>query len=219
MTTRTILLIAALFSITARTVAQDEDPGIRTLLGGNEKLSHGGWGALSTHHTRIMDQDALLTGIRGGWLINHRLTIGFAGHGLTTNVKNRGYDDVVLQRGETLYGNSRFHMGYGGLFIEPVIAHRSPIHITLPLIIGAGGCGYEYSSAFTQDFEPLQYHDDFQAFFVVEQGIELEMNVIPLMRVGVGASYRYTSDLDLPATPKDALNGINAGITLKIGKF
>ena len=36
---------------------------------------------------------------------------------------------------------------------------------------------------------------------------ELELNVIPLVRVGVGASYRHTSDIDLPGTPEDAMRG------------
>jgi hypothetical protein len=47
----------------------------------------------------------------------------------------------------------------------------------------------------------------------------LELNLIPLVRLGVGASYRYTSDITLPGTPSDALRGINAGITIKVGKF
>ncbi len=49
--------------------------------------------------------------------------------------------------------------------------------------------------------------------------IELELNVIRLVRLGIGASYRYTSDLDLPETPKDALHGINAGVSIKVGCF
>ena len=50
-------------------------------------------------------------------------------------------------------------------------------------------------------------------------GVELELNLIPLVRLGVGASYRYTSDITLPGTPSDALRGINAGVTIKVGKF
>lgn len=194
---------------------------MRTLLGGDKQLHHGGWGALTTHYTRVMDQDALLTGVRGGWIINHRLTIGMAGHGLVTNVPNEAYDAHLIASGEVLRRRSSLYMGYGGLLIEPVIAYRSPIHITLPVIIGAGGVTYGYSTRVPDDFDPFEgnEHYDAQAFFVVEPGIELEMNIIPLVRVGIGASYRYTTDLDLPATPKDALHGINAGLSLKVGRF
>src|SRR5690606_29907165 len=121
-------------------------------------------------------------------------------------------DQELVDRGELLRGKSRFHMGYGGILIEPIIGHRSPIHVSLPFIIGAGGCGYEYYSELTDNFDPHDYNIDAQAFFVVEPGIELEINLIKLVRIGIGASYRYTSNIDLPATPKDALHGINAGM-------
>ncbi len=192
---------------------------MRTLLGSGTDLAHGGWGAPTASYTRIMDQDAMLVGVRGGWIINHRFSLGLAGHGLVTNVDNPAYDRYLVDNGTALRGKSRFYMGYGGLLLEPVIAYRSPVHITLPVIIGAGGCTYGYNSALAPDFDPYTYEDDAQAFFVVEPGIELELNIIPLVRIGLGASYRYTSDIDLPATAKDALHGLNAGMSVKVGRF
>ncbi len=214
------LLLLTLADVPAISQATDDAP-MRTLLGGDKKLHHGGWGAPTTHYTRIMDQDALLTGVRGGWIIDHRLTIGIAGHGLVTQVPNKAYDEFRIANGDLLRRRSSLYMGYGGLLIEPVIAYRSPIHITLPVIIGAGGATYGNSNWSSSDFEPFDTDDhyDAQAFFVVEAGIELEFNVISLVRVGIGASYRYTTDIDLPATSKDALRGINAGISLKVGSF
>lgn len=212
------LFITAILTIPASAQRADEAP-MRTLLGGGKDLHHGGWGAVSTHYTRLLDKDALMVGARGGWLIDHRVTIGFAGHGLVTPVANPAYDDYLIAEGEVLRRNSSLHMGYGGLFIEPVIAYRSPVHITLPLIIGAGGVGYAYNSRFPDSIEQIDQRDDAQAFFVVEPGIELEFNVIPLVRLGLGASYRYTTDLDLPGTSKDALHGFNTGLTLKVGRF
>ncbi len=214
------LVSLALITLPGTGLAQSAaDAPMRTLLGGDSSLHHGGWGAPSAHYSRIMDQDAMLVGLRGGWIINHRFTLGFAGHGLVTNVVNKDYDDHLVDNGTVLRDNSRFFMGYGGLLLEPVIAYRSPLHITLPIIIGAGGCGYGYNSEVPDDFDPYTYSDDAQAFFVIEPGVELEMNVISLVRVGIGASYRYTSDIDLPATAKDALHGMNVGLTIKVGSF
>lgn len=214
------LLLLTLAAVPAIAQTSDEAP-MRTLLGGDKKLHHGGWGAPTTHYTRIMDQDALLVGARGAWIIDHRVSIGLAGQGLVTPVANSAYDAHLIEQGEVLLRRSSLYMGYGGLLIEPVIAYRSPVHITLPVIVGAGGVTYGYGSRLPEDFDPLTYDDryDAQAFFVVEPGIELEMNIIPLLRVGIGASYRYTTDLDLPATPKDALHGLNAGISVKVGRF
>lgn len=219
---RTFLPLIATAILATPTIAQTtDDAPMRTLLGGDKKLHHGGWGALTTHHTRLLDKDALLVGARGGWLIDHRVTIGFAGHGLVTPVGNPAYDAHLVAQGETLRRKSSLHMGYGGLLIEPIIAYRSPVHISLPLIIGAGGVTYGYQSRLPEDFDPHTHYrtDDAQAFFVVEPGIELEVNVLPLLRVGIGASYRYTSDIDLPATSKDALHGFNAGFCVKVGRF
>ena len=214
------LVLLVLADMPAISQATDDAP-MRTLLGGDKKLHHGGWGGVSTHYTRIMDQDALLSGVRGGWIIDHRLTIGIAGHGLVTQVANKGYDELQIAEGGTLRRRSSMYMGYGGLLFEPVLAYRSPIHISLPIIIGAGGVTYGNAHWASEEREPFYTDEryDAQAFFVVEPGVELEFNVISLVRVGIGASYRYTTDLDLPATPKDALHGLNAGFSLKVGCF
>ena len=44
-----------------------------------------------------------------------------------------------------------------------------------------------------------------QAFFAVEPGLELGITIVRGFRIGLGASYLYTSDLDLPETEPDAL--------------
>lgn len=213
------LLLLALATVPAISQTAEDAP-MRTLLGGDKPMHHGGWGAPSAHFTRINGKEALLVGARGGWLIDHRVTIGFAGHGLVTPIGNRAYDEHLIASGEVLRRRSNLHMGYGGLLIEPIIAYRSPVHVSLPLIVGVGGVGYSYNSRFPESIDQLEYReDDVQAFFVVEPGIELEFNVISIVRLGLGASYRYTTDLDLPATAKDALHGSNVGLTVKVGCF
>jgi hypothetical protein len=220
-----LALILLALAATPASAQQPETPPMRTLLGGEKDLANGGWGAPTAHYTRILDHDALLVGARGGWLINHRFTLGLAAQGLVTNVPNTAYDRHLMDEGYRLRRPNSLYLGYGGLLLEPVIAYRSPIHIALPIMIGAGGAtyGYEhgYASADSLPHGPHTDHGewDAQAFFVVEPGIELEINMIRLLRVGLGVSYRWTSDLDLPATPKDALHGLNAGVSIKVGCF
>ena len=120
---RNILALLLLALATAPAMAQDTtDAPMRTLLGSGRKQHNGGWGAPTAHYTRILDHDALLVGARGGWLIDHRVTIGFAGHGLVTNVPNKAYDQHLIDQGVQLRHKSSLYMGYGGLFIEPIIA-------------------------------------------------------------------------------------------------
>ena len=201
--------------------AQADSLHMHTLIGSGAGHSNGGWGGLTAHYTRILDHDALLTGVRGGWLIDHRVTLGFAGHGLVTDVPNPAYDVHLVEEGRSVHRASQFRMGYGGLLIEPVIAYRSAIHVTLPILIGAGGAVYETNTGAA--YQPYHtypsYRDDAQAFFVVEPGVQLELSLIKLVRLGLGVSYRYTSDITLPETATDALRGFNAGVTLKVGRF
>lgn len=218
-------LALTILSCTPAAICQEEtDRTPRTLFGTDHKIHHGAWGGPSAHLTTIMGQSALLVGARGGWLIDHGITIGIVGHGLVTDVPRPEYDVYRAGLGDQLRRGSQFRMGYGGLLIEPIIAPMSPIHISLPILVGAGGCGYQtYSFRSGNNFDPFDdlddYDDDFQAFFVVEPGIELEVNVVKLVRIGIGASYRYTTDMNLPATPKNALHGLNTGITVKVGSF
>lgn len=216
---RGLLSALAITTILFTGSAQDADRTPRTLFGGDDKTHHGGWGGPSAHYTTIMGHEALLVGARGGWLIDHGITIGLAGHGLVTNVPNTDYDAHHMTFGNSLRRGSLFRLGYGGLLIEPIIAPMSPIHVSLPVLIGAGGCGYQTFSSWPDDDDLFEFQDDYQAFFVVEPGIDLEINVIKMVRLGVGASYRYTTNIDLPETPKDALHGFNVGLTVKVGSF
>jgi hypothetical protein len=215
------LLIAAVPAL-AQTPAETPNPEeapMRTLFGSEHDLHHGGWGAPTATYTRIMDQDAMLVGLRGGWIIDHRLTIGLAGHGLVTPMENKAYDSYLLNEGVQPHRRSEFRTGYGGLLIEPVIAYKSPIHISLPVLIGAGGCGYQTYTGLHEDFDPNSWHDEYEAFFVIEPGVDLEFNLVKLVKLGLGASYRYTSDINLPETPEDAMRGFNASMSIKIGVF
>lgn len=213
---------ASLFTLSLSCLGQATDTSDlapRTLFGAGHKLANGGWGAPTASYTRIMDHDAMLVGIRGGWLIDHRVTLGIAGHGLVTDMTNPTYDAHLIDEGRPPHHSSKFRAGYGGLLIEPIIAYKSPVHVALPLIIGAGGCGYESYTELPHDFDPLTWHDDVQAFFVIEPGVDLEVNLVRMVRLGLGASYRYTSDIDLPGTPADAMRGFNTTFAIKVGAF
>lgn len=214
-----LLILTALFAHTLAAQSADTEPG--TLFGSGKDYRNGGWGGPTAAFTEVLDQPALLTGLRGGWMIDHRFTLGLAGYGLVTNAPNPSYDQWLVAQGEVLHHTSQFRMGYGGLLLEPVIGYKSPVHVTLPVLIGAGGCTY-------QTYGPRPFRDSAhhvgrfgrgEAFFVVEPGVELELSLVRMVRVAIGASYRHTTDIDLPATPADALRGMNATFTVKVGQF
>ncbi len=203
-------LIFAAMIISLGLMAQERTGNeYRTLLGNRQHGSNGGYGAFSMGFGTIDNSDAFFGGMKGGWVIDHSLTIGIAGYGFMNNF------DLNLKPGSV---NRYLSGGYGGLLIEPVIAPFSPIHLTIPVILGAGGIAqldqYYYHDYY---YEPVV--NDASAFFVVQPGLELELNIVRFMRFAAGASYRFTTDIDIEGVSDKALNGFMGHFTLKFGKF
>jgi hypothetical protein len=215
--TLTLMLFATMaFAQDGQTQDEEEPKKMRTVFGNSGIRSNGGYGALTTGYTQIDGLDAITIGAKGAWIINHQIGIGLAGHGF---ISERRVD-------ETLNEDFRFAGGYGGLMFELIALPNSPIHLSFPLIVGAGGVSYVRDSAFSNDFDRNPYSEDTEVFFVVEPGIDLELNLVKFMRLGIGVSYRYTSDISLTyldnqqaIAGKGFLKGLSGGITLKFGKF
>lgn len=189
---------------------QESTYEIKTLLSTRERGANGGFGALMFNYTSINGQDALVGGVRGGWILNHVLAIGLGGYGLMTGVEV----DSLDSDGDQMYIGT----GYGGLYFEIYVASKQPIHVTFPVLIGAGGATYYNNS--NDGFEIDDSVDKTSSgYFVFEPGVHVEANVTKAFRVSLGLNYRYTKGLDLPRISENALNGFNAGITFKFGKF
>lgn len=181
---------------------------------GDGRASHGGYGALSIEYSQINSLDAILIGAEGAWVVGHWFALGLAGKGFLNDYTF----NPAINADVNLVG------GYGGLLIEPIVLPKFPVHISVPLLIGAGGISY------TSTFNPRPYdYEDFELFvedaagyFVVEPGIEIEFNVVRFFRLAVGGYYRFTSGVQLHPDleiPEDVLNGWSVGIKLKFGKF
>jgi hypothetical protein len=209
------LLMALVFTNFA--IAQDEKPQteMRTLFGNNDKISHGGYGALLINYSQFDGKDVVLVGAKGGWIINHGITLGIGGYGFANQVS---FNDLTI--GNENYDNVFLSGGYGGLLVEPILFPMSPVHISIPVLIGAGGAAYvneAYYDNYNQDW--TYYTIDSSPFFVLEPGVEIEFNVVKFMRIGLGGYYRYTSGLNLEKTGEHIMDGFSAGLSLKFGKF
>lgn len=202
--------------------AQENDNKVRTIFDSKEDQSNGGYGAIMVNYSQVMDRDALLVGGRGAWIINHNFGLGLGGYGLMTDPKH----DNVLNDEYQILG------GYGGLLLEPIVGAKLPVHLSFPILIGAGGVSYnKHWQQYENDYD-YEVYEDSDAFFVLEPGAELEFNMLKFFRFGLSVSYRYTSDIKLNYRkgtigapdpnvigPKDMLRGFNYGVVLKFGKF
>lgn len=158
----------------------------------------------------IMDEAALLPGLRLGWTINRVVSLGFEGYGLAPTITR---DDILDNQ------KVRPLMGYGGFFIEPIIGSKKLIHITTPVMIGAGWIGHIRD---WNDEHNEPYRDDLiddQVVWVVEPGINAELNIANFFRVNLGISYRFMSESSLVNTPTKSFEGLNYSLTLKFGRF
>ena len=206
-----IAIILSLLLAVTFTNAQDDyqNDEIQTIF--SKRKSNGGYGAFTIGYSEIGGRDALVTGGRGAFIFDHSLAIGLGGFGFVNNLDYHSY-----------YNENEYSLagGYGGIFVEPIIAGRSPVHVSFPILIGMGGVslfenyGWDY-------WEPHHPSPSFgnDVFFVVEPAVELEFNLARFFRLAVTASYRHTSKIELLETDENVLRGFNFGMTFKFGKF
>lgn len=176
----------------------------------SNKIEHGGYGSFGFGYSEINGKDALLANFKAAWLINHRLGFGFAGSGFVNNLdKKQGSDEYYLSG------------GYGGFLIEPILMPKSPIHLSFPVVIGAGGVAVLPNNFWDNAYNNINEYD---IYFVVEPGVELELNVVKFFRISMGAAYRITNGVllntpDNQPVDLDALDGITYNLNFKFGKF
>jgi hypothetical protein len=214
MKTRVLLIALMISGVYSLSMAQSSDKEeMKTIFGNpDHKISNGGYAAFTVGYTQIGGQDVVTLGGRAGWLIDHHVTLGIKGTALTNSIYLSDYwpDD----QGYYLVG------GYGGFFIEPIIAPNFPIHVSFPIMIGGGGVALNYDTWHDQDWEYDSYEPyDWDSFFALEPGIEIELNLVRCMRLAFGASYLYTTDMHMAYVPKDLMRNFSGTMTLKIGVF
>ena len=187
----------------------DRSDEIRTLAGRGRHGS-GGYGSFGAGYTVIDGSDAVDVNGRAAWIAGHSFAIGVAGHGFINNY----HFNSDINRDVNLSG------GYGGLLIEPILLPKMPIHLSFPVVAGAGGVVYLSSEKRDLSWDVREVMvEDSNVFLLVEPGVELEINVLKFFRIAFGISYRFTNKIDLYDTPSDALTGFTTGISLKFGKF
>ena len=197
------LAVLALLLTTFPAFAQEE-----TLLGGGD-TEHGGFGAIVVKFTTINSEFAVVMGARGGWIINHTFSLGLAGYGLANNVHSR----VLGPRGERFV-----NMGYGGLDLEYVVNSDRLVHISFHSLIGAGGLGFR--RAWDEDWDNGPFDSQhYNAFFIAEPGVNVDLNVISWFRLSAGMSYRYISGVTSGASSNSDLKGPSGMLTLRFGSF
>lgn len=149
--------------------------------------------------SEVLDEFAVLPGLRGGWLIDHTFSLGLGGYGLANDIQIEGMSGIYRRDLE---------FGYGGLELEYIYGSHRLIHFTMATLIGAGGVSL-----------PNNPPDEGEAVFVLEPRANLVLNVAPVMRVGVGMGYRWVTGTNSEFYDSASLSTGFAGIELLFGRF
>jgi len=203
----TLLIFLGLGFLLATAQENNENDQISTIFSKNRR--NGGYGALSFSYTQIDGKDAFLMGARGSWIIDHSFAIGLGGCGFINDVNYNNVLDNDL--------NYNLAGGYGGLYLEPILAPLLPVHLSFPVLFGVG--------AITNIEDHRNWDDwvfdesDNDVYLVFEPSVELEFNMTRHLRLAGSVGYRFTSDIDIRNTNPDILKGTNIGLVFKFGRF
>ncbi|AMM51620.1 hypothetical protein TH61_11165 [Rufibacter sp. DG15C] len=175
------------------------------------EVNHGFYLAPSLQLTRFHDKSGFMVGGRAAWLMNHKVAIGLAGYGLTTQTNIGEIEET---------NNAFLQVGYGGALLEYIPEPDKLFHLTFPLMVGLGGAAYTDNFSDNQNTGNYSYEVyDTDAFMVVEPGVQAELNLARFMRLGLTFSYRFTHGVSLPKTSDKDLSTAALTLTAKFGRF
>jgi hypothetical protein len=187
----------------------------QTLITG--EIEHGGYAAPVVKFSTINNDFAVFIGGQGGWIINHKLVLGGGGYGLVT--------DHVLPDSVGLHchGTDKLSMGYGGLFFGYVDGSDHIMHPTLQLLIGGGAISpRQHDDVDTfgdDDDDEFDDWEDYDAFFVLEPQMGIEVNFTTFMRLEMSLSYRWVSGIEKYGYADSDISGPSGTLAFKFGRF
>jgi hypothetical protein len=173
-----------------------------------EGKENGGFGAMVFKPSVMNGDFAMFTGIRGGWIIDHTVIIGY---GAYDNANEVAIPDEAALQYNTNDLNLKF--SYNGFEFEYIQNSDNVFHYSYYTLIGWGRVSYQ-KSGFNDEYDAIDDH-----CFVVEPSFNTETNISTWMRFDAGVSYRYVAGAKLVGLNSMDLSGPAANIAFKFGKF
>lgn len=198
---RCTLLAALTFALAFTATAQESE----TIFSGD--VSHGGFGALVYGGTEVNGQFTYLQGIRGAWVI--RFGSGQALNlGLARYETENAFDPADWRVADVSRPEMRTE--YSGFEVEYVNRSSKLLHFSVQVLIGSGDVEYE------EELFPI---DNSDAYFVLQPGVNMTLNVTDWFRLSGGVFYRHASGVDLHGTSNKELSGFTTFAALRFGWF
>lgn len=150
---------------------------------------------------RAFEDWGLMAGARGAWLINRKYSVGLGGFSLLSQNIQPDYDL------EPAY----LDMRYGGLTLEYINDPNDDIHFSTQVLLGVGELAYANEDTDEQIVE--------DSFYIAEPEMMVVFVVSPLLRLGLSATFRLNSSVNLPGITGVEVSDISFGFTVRVGKF
>lgn len=187
------------------------DSDIKTLFGSDH--STGFFIAADFESLDVFEQHQWGFGGRMAFVSDHIISWGFMGYVFG---EEEHYSSLHAK-------DYRLHGAYGGMVFEATILPKLPIHITFPVNLGVGVVSYtpDYYGDNWKNWmdDPTNDTYDSDGYFIAEPMAQLEVNVFRFLRLGIGAGYRFTSNLDIPELAPDKLENFIGRFSVKLGAF
>jgi len=170
-----------------------------------QNLESGVFAAPVLKYTRLVNQPALIIGVKGCWIISKQLVLGAGYYALTSDVKSNYFDtqnnqDVLL------------NFNYGGLEFEYLLFNDPLFNLSLGMLTAGGGIEY-YVPNRSKNYP-------YTNLLVWEPQINFEVKIFEWLHADTGLSYRIISDIyRLFNVTKNDMQGINILLTFKIGEY
>ncbi|WP_149275879.1 hypothetical protein [Pareuzebyella sediminis] len=170
---------------------------------------HGVYLGLTTYLGEIEEKVTYMGGLKVAYVANQQFEVGLAG---TFLYSRQDVYRITENYDQDLIG------AYGGLHLEPIFFSKHLVNLSFPILIGAGAVGYidnNYSDHYNENLT----EDDFDAIFIIEPGISALFNISRYVQLEAGVKYRFSSELELEPNAVERINGLSAGLGIKVGVF
>jgi hypothetical protein len=213
--TMALVVLCTVTAVAQENDNQDLNNDIQTVFkGGTQSIS--GYGAITNKFTYIGGEFANLVGAYGGVYINHQFMIGAGAAAMTNNLS------VPLEYSANPLRDMSYEYGQVGLIMEYVPGSNKAVHLAFSLFSGAGFTLQHERHDWDDHDNDFDFDEDVKDenwFFVLEPGIQFELNVFKWMRFSPGISYRAAFQSDGIGMRDSDISDVSYNATLKFGRF
>lgn len=195
----TVIFLMCFLGSSTISFAQDEEDSDYLEFNDRRKVVHGVYLGLNVSYGEINGKGNYTGGLKFAYVANQEFEVGLSG---------------------TFFASAQSLLGvYGGLHLERILFSKSRVNLSFPLLIGGGSVDSFDLTNLLSGGDGSSAKGGNKALFVVEPGVSMLYNVSRYIQLEATLKYRFSSKFRLPGIDVNRINGISAGLGIKMGIF